>query len=113
MKRYHKDVYMPLWFDWNEFWGNFKEIYITDHFKQRSGDRKIFLPSIAKLKHSDVFEVYLNDNNLIEKVGLRLQGNHSLDYCYIICRGGGIITAWKCKKSNRFNKIDRSIYEQN
>lgn len=111
--RYHKDVFMPR-VDLKEFWEGIKMVWVTHHFLMRFNERRLknkgfFIPTKEQLKKGELFELYLNSSNHIEKICLRLQGKKS-DYCFVVGNNGGIITAWATGKYNKYERINKTIY---
>lgn len=117
MKRFHKNVFMPK-LNINKFWRKIRKIWYTHHFFVRVGEREhkcrgwFIVPTIQNLKQGEIFEIYVSKNcgnYIIEKVCVRLSGKYS-DFCYVIGKDGGVITAWATGKYNQYDKIDYSIY---
>lgn len=108
MKRFHKDVYFPS-FNFKKFWGGFMTLFPTQHYLARKKLRHIHFPTIAELKNAECFEVYTELGEIV-KACFRVKGNGT-DYCYVVTKYGGVVTAWVTGSNNTYSLIDKTKYE--
>ena len=109
MKRYHKDVYFPVFLDLDGFLKNLPQLTYSKHFLQQLGTQGINA-AIARTR-VNIFEVYV-ENGVIEKACISIRVDRFKSYVYVIAKSGYVITAWVTRKEGILCNMNKSLYER-
>lgn len=107
MRLYHKDVFFPE-FDLTEFWRGVDKLTCTRHFRARQLDKHIPLLEMERIRSGEIFEVGIEFDEVL-KVCYRVH-TPKVDYCYVIRKGGVVVTAWTQKPDDQHSTLDESKY---
>ena len=107
MRLYHKDVYMPE-FSLEDFWRGVEKLIPTRHYLERQVSKNIPLPTIEVVRGGEIFEVGIEFDEVL-KVCYRVH-TPTVDYCYVIRKGGVVVTAWTQNPNDLHSTLDRSKY---
>lgn len=107
MRLYHKDVFFPE-FDLTDFWNGVDSLVCTRHFRERQLDKNIPLLDIDIIRSGEIFEVGIEFDEVL-KVCYRVH-TPNVDYCYVIRKGGVVVTAWVQSPDDLHSTLDESKY---
>lgn len=115
MKRYHKDVYFPVFLDLDGFLKNLPQLTYSKHFLQQLGKKgRTKIPqinaAIARTR-GNIFEVYV-ENGVIEKACISIRVDRFKSYVYVIAKSGYVVTAWVTRKEGILCNMNKSLYER-
>ena len=118
-KRYHKKIYIPdnIKSQFNGFTDNLntkKWVYsrhCLDNLKYRCYDIKEILSFIKGLilKSNNIFEVYADDKNKIEKLCYRVEYNN-FDIILVINKDKKIVTLYTNTKNDEHITLNKNLY---
>ena len=91
-----------------EFWKGVQKLTPTRHFIERLKEKKIPIPSIDEVRRGQIFEIGIEFDEVL-KVCYRVHTPKN-DYCYVIRKGGVLVTAWRQHPKDSHSTLDVTKY---